>query len=102
MGGIYLADIAPSSALTTLVMIGDPVPGGSAADRFTGFGESLSFDGRYGGGRHPSRRKPPCNRHSCRCRAGLTGGGRPLRPSVGAGLLQGVRRRSRRSQLLSG
>ncbi len=47
MGGIYLADTTPSPTLTTLVGIGDQVPGASAADKFTGFGEALSFDGRY-------------------------------------------------------
>jgi hypothetical protein len=47
MGGIYLAPTAPSPALKTLVGIGSQVPGGTAADKFIGFGEALSFDGRY-------------------------------------------------------
>ncbi len=47
MGGIYLAPTTSNPTLKTLVGIGDPVPGGSATDKFTGFGEALSFDGRY-------------------------------------------------------
>ena len=47
LGGIYLANIVSKPALRTIVGIGDPVPGGSPADRFTNFGEGLSFDGRY-------------------------------------------------------
>jgi putative cell wall-binding protein len=47
MGGIYLAPTAPSPTLKTLVGIGDQVPGGASTDKFTGFGEALSFDGRY-------------------------------------------------------
>lgn len=45
-GGIYLAPLTPSPTLTTLVGIGDPVPGVDGA-AFTRFGEGLSFDGRF-------------------------------------------------------
>lgn len=48
LGGIYMASIAPSPTLTTLVGIGDAVPGQGGAT-FTNFGEGLSFDGRYVG-----------------------------------------------------
>lgn len=47
VGGIYLADVAPSPTLSALVKIGDTVPGTS--ETFTNFGEGLSFDGRYVG-----------------------------------------------------
>jgi len=51
VGGIYLAPLAPDPPLSTLVRIGDPVPGpdgvASAEDRFDRFGEALSFDGRF-------------------------------------------------------
>ncbi|MBI1378965.1 MAG: hypothetical protein GC157_16020 [Frankiales bacterium] len=49
MGGIYLAPITASPALTTVVGIGDPVPGQGPDARFTNVGEGLSFDGRYVG-----------------------------------------------------
>jgi hypothetical protein len=45
--GIYLAPTTPSPILTTLAEIGDQVPGESVGDVFIGFGEGLSFDGRY-------------------------------------------------------
>ena len=45
-GGIYLAQLKPNPELTTLVGIGDAVPGETAAT-FNRFGEALSFDGRY-------------------------------------------------------
>lgn len=45
-GGIYLAPLVPNPTLTTLVGIGDPVPGETNAT-FNRFGEALSFDGRY-------------------------------------------------------
>lgn len=45
-GGIYLAPLTPSPALTTMVGIGDPVPG-ETSETFNRFGEALSFDGRY-------------------------------------------------------
>lgn len=44
-GGIYLAPLTPNPSLTTLVGIGDPVPGETGT--FNRFGEALSFDGRY-------------------------------------------------------
>ncbi|MDE3083131.1 MAG: Ig-like domain repeat protein, partial [Acidobacteriota bacterium] len=49
VGGIYLADLSPSPALTTLVSIGDQVPGQADGTTFSNFGEGLSFDGRYVG-----------------------------------------------------
>ena len=49
LGGIYLADTSPAPALTTVVGIGDQVPGLTPADRFTNVGEGLSFDGRFVG-----------------------------------------------------
>ena len=48
LGGVYLANLSPSPALTPLVGIGDAVPGQAGAT-FTNFGEGLSFDGRYVG-----------------------------------------------------
>lgn len=45
-GGIYLAPLIPNPTLTTLIGIGDPVPGEVNAT-FNRFGEALSFDGRY-------------------------------------------------------
>lgn len=45
-GGIYLAPLAPTPTLQTLVGIGHPVPGENGAT-FNRFGEGLSFDGRY-------------------------------------------------------
>lgn len=45
-GGIYLAGLAPSPPLRTLVAIGSAVPG-IEGGFFTQLGESLSFDGRY-------------------------------------------------------
>ncbi|MBX9471218.1 cell wall-binding repeat-containing protein [Microcella sp.] len=47
LGGIYLAPLEPSPTLTTLVAIGDQVPGAAVEDVFTKIGEALSFDGRY-------------------------------------------------------
>lgn len=46
LGGVYLAPLAPNGPLTTLIGIGDPVPGvpGEALNKL---GEGLSFDGRY-------------------------------------------------------
>lgn len=49
LGGIYLAKTTGQPALKTLVGIGDRVPGQSKADTFKGFGEGLSFDGRFVG-----------------------------------------------------
>lgn len=45
-GGIYLAPLIPTPTLTTVVGIGDPVPG-ETNETFNRFGEALSFDGRY-------------------------------------------------------
>ena len=49
LGGIYLAKTTGQPVLKTLVGIGDQVPGESKADTFRGFGEGLSFDGRFVG-----------------------------------------------------
>ena len=48
VGGIYLADLTPNPALTTVASIGEAVPGQGGAT-FSNFGEGLSFDGRYVG-----------------------------------------------------
>lgn len=45
-GGIYLAPLVENPTLTTLVGIGDPVPG-ETGETFNRFSEALSFDGRY-------------------------------------------------------
>lgn len=45
-GGIYLAPLAPTPKLRTLVGIGEPVPG-IKMPGLTRIGEGLSFDGRY-------------------------------------------------------
>ena len=45
-GGIYLAPLAPTPKLRTLVGIGEPVPG-IKMPGLTRLGEGLSFDGRY-------------------------------------------------------
>lgn len=45
-GGIYLAPLAPTPKLRTLVGIGDPVPGVKMTG-LTRIGEGLTFDGRY-------------------------------------------------------
>ena len=47
LGGLYLAPIAPTPPLTTLVSIGGRVPGEGVNTRFTGLGEGAAFDGRY-------------------------------------------------------
>ncbi|MEY5032772.1 MAG: hypothetical protein RL354_1803 [Planctomycetota bacterium] len=47
MGGIYLAPLAPTPELTTLIEIGSPVPGEAETERFNRIGEALSFDGRW-------------------------------------------------------
>jgi len=47
LGGIYLAPIAQTPPLTTLVSIGGRVPGEGVNTRFTGLGEGAAFDGRY-------------------------------------------------------
>jgi hypothetical protein len=47
-GGIYLASLTGSAPpLTTLVKIGDRVPGEKKRTLFNRFGEALSFDGRF-------------------------------------------------------
>jgi hypothetical protein len=47
LGGIYMAPLQFAPPLTTLVGIGERVPGGSRNDRFNGLGEGLAFDGRH-------------------------------------------------------
>ena len=47
-GGIYWAPLSTNPALTTLVEIGDAVPG-VENESFNKFGEALAFDGRYVG-----------------------------------------------------
>jgi hypothetical protein len=49
LGGLYLAPIAQTPPLTTLVSIGGRVPGEGVNTRFTGLGEGAAFDGRYVG-----------------------------------------------------
>ena len=49
LGGIYLAPLRSEPPLTPLVSVGEPVPGESAGDTFTTFGEGLAFDGRHVG-----------------------------------------------------
>lgn len=48
LGGIYLAPLAGSQPpLTTLVRIGERVPGENSKARFNRLGEGVSFDGRF-------------------------------------------------------
>jgi len=48
LGGIYLVPLAgPQPPLTTLVSIGQQVPGEKRAARFNRLGEGVSFDGRF-------------------------------------------------------
>lgn len=49
LGGIYLASLQFNSPLTTLVSIGQRVPGESANDTFNNLGEGGAFDGRFVG-----------------------------------------------------
>jgi len=49
LGGLYLAPLEPTPALTTLVSIGGPVPGESTSATFNGLGEGGAFDGRFVG-----------------------------------------------------
>jgi len=49
LGGIYLAPLMASPPLTTLVSIGQRVPGESRNDTFNGLGEGGAFDGRHVG-----------------------------------------------------
>ena len=48
-GGIYLAPVQYQPPLTTLVEIGDRVPGLSNKNLFNAIGEGLAFDGRFVG-----------------------------------------------------
>lgn len=47
LGGIYRVSLSTSPGLRKLVGIGDQVPGEVAGTKFSHFGESLSFDGRF-------------------------------------------------------
>jgi hypothetical protein len=47
LGGIFMAPLEFQPSLSTLVRIGDRVPGSPGKAAFTDFGEALSFDGRY-------------------------------------------------------
>jgi len=49
LGGIYLAALEPQPPLTTLVSIGERVPGESRNATFNGLGEGGAFDGRFVG-----------------------------------------------------
>ena len=49
LGGIYMAPLAYSPKLTTLVSIGQRVPGDTTKARFNALGEGIAFDGRYVG-----------------------------------------------------
>ena len=49
LGGIYMAPLEFQPTLTTLVAIGDDVPGLPSDATLTDFGEGISFDGRYVG-----------------------------------------------------
>ncbi len=49
LGGIYLAPLAPAPELTTLVRIGERVPGERSGGTFHKLGEGLAFDGRFVG-----------------------------------------------------
>ena len=49
LGGIYMAPLEFQPTLTTLVAIGDEVPGLPTNATLTDFGEGISFDGRYVG-----------------------------------------------------
>lgn len=48
LGGIYLAPLTgPHPPLSTLVQIGQQVPGENSTEQFNKLGEGLSFDGRF-------------------------------------------------------
>lgn len=47
LGGIYLAPLAETPPLTTLVSIGAQVPGEPVRNTFNRLGEGVSFDGRF-------------------------------------------------------
>jgi hypothetical protein len=48
-GGLYMAPLKYMPRLTTLVSIGERVPGDTARGRFNALGEGIAFDGRYVG-----------------------------------------------------
>ncbi len=48
-GGLYMAPLKYMPRLTTLVSIGERVPGDPARGRFNALGEGIAFDGRYVG-----------------------------------------------------
>ncbi len=48
-GGIYMAPLTYSPKLTTLVSIGQRVPGDTTKAQFNALGEGIAFDGRYVG-----------------------------------------------------
>jgi hypothetical protein len=48
-GGLYLAHLRYQSRLTTLVSIGEPVPGEPESSTFNAMGEGGAFDGRFVG-----------------------------------------------------
>lgn len=47
LGGIFFAPLQYQPPLTTLVKIGDRVPGESNKNRFNAIGEGIAFDGRF-------------------------------------------------------
>ena len=49
LGGIYMAPLHYQPKLTTLVSIGQRVPGETTKGRFNALGEGIAFDGRYVG-----------------------------------------------------
>ena len=49
LGGIYLAPLQSDPLLTTLVRIGERVPGETRTDTFNALGEGVAFDGRFVG-----------------------------------------------------
>jgi len=49
LGGIYIAPLAPRPPLTTLVSIGQRVPGDTTNAVFDAMGEGIAFDGRHVG-----------------------------------------------------
>jgi len=49
LGGLYLAPLQSEPPLTTLVSIGQQVPGETENQTFNGLGEGVAFDGRFVG-----------------------------------------------------
>ena len=47
LGGLYRAALVPNPKLDVIVGIGAQVPGETTGVKFKGFGEALSYDGRY-------------------------------------------------------